>query len=69
VPVPAEPVNQPLASEIMKGGGKRGKQKLIESWGYSYNVKSQHNSVMDWQCTIQPMVRLFVWLFEPVPRE
>lgn len=55
VPLPVEPVNQPLAFEIVEGGSERGKQKLIDSWGYSYNIKRQRVSATDWQCTIRPM--------------
>ena len=31
-----EPVNKPLAFEIVEGGIEGGKRKLIDSWGYSY---------------------------------
>ena len=39
VPVLVEPANKPLAFEIVEGGSERGKRKIIDSWGYSYNVK------------------------------
>ena len=57
VPVPVEPVNKPLAFEIVEGGSERGKRKLIDSWGYSYNVKRQRISATDWQCTVRQKVR------------
>ena len=57
VPVPVEPVNQLLAFETVEGGSERGKRKLIDSWWYSYDVKRQHVSATDWQCTVRPMVR------------
>lgn len=59
VPVPVEPVNQTLVFEIVEGGSERGKRKLIDSCGYSYNVKRQRVSATDWQCTVRKMVRIF----------
>ena len=57
MPVPVEQLNQPPAFEIVEGGSERGKRKLIDSWGFSYNVKRQRVSATDWQCTLRPMVR------------
>lgn len=59
VPVLVEPVNQTLVFEIVEGGSERGKRKLIDSCGYSYNVKRQRVSATDWQCTVRKMVRIF----------
>jgi len=44
----------------VEGASERGKRKLIDSWGYSYNVKRQHVKATDWQCTVRPMVRNFL---------
>ena len=57
MPHPVEPVNQPLTFHIVEGASERGKRKLLDSWGYSYNVKRQHVNATDWQCTVRPMVR------------
>ena len=61
VPVPVEPVNKPLTFEIVEGGSERGKRKLIDIWGYSYNVKRQRVSATDWQCTVRQKVRNWVF--------
>ena len=56
-PQPVEPVNLPRTFQIVEGASERGKRKLIDSWGYSYNVKRQRVNATDWQCTVRPMVR------------
>ena len=61
VPQPVEPENQPLTFQIVEGASERGKRKLIDSWGYSYNIKRQRLTGTDWQCTVRRKVRnLFV---------
>ena len=58
VPCPeAEPSNTALTFSIMEGATNRGKRKLIDSYGYSYNVKRQRVKATDWQCTVRPLVR------------
>ena len=57
LPVSVESVHQPLTFEIVEGDSERGKRKLIDSCGYSYNVKRQCVNATDWQCTVRPMVR------------
>ena len=57
LPVSVESVHQPLTFEIMEGGSERGKRKLIDSCGYSYNVRRQRINATDWQCAVRPMVR------------
>ena len=34
----------------------KGKRKLIDSNGYSYNVKRQRQNATDWQCIVRPKV-------------
>jgi len=34
----------------------KGKRKLIDSNGYSYNVKRQRPNATDWQCIVRPKV-------------
>ena len=68
VPVPVEPVNKPLAFEIVEGGSERGKRKLIDSWGYSYNVKRQRVSATDWQCTVRQKVRNYFFSLKHQPQ-
>ena len=42
VPCPeAEPSNTALTFSIVEGATNKGKRKLIDSYGYSYNVKRQ----------------------------
>ena len=56
-----EQADQTLTFQIMDGASERGKRKLIDSCGFSYNVKRQCLDATDWQCTVRPTVRfLFV---------
>lgn len=58
VPCPeAEPSNTALTFSIVEGATNKGKRKLIDSYGYSYNVKRQRVKATDWQCTVRPLVR------------
>ena len=56
-PNPVEAETEPLTFQFLEGGSERGKRKLIDNRGYSYNVKRQRVNATDWQCTVQPMVR------------
>ena len=38
----------------MEQGSKRGKVKLIDSNGYTYNIKSRGVNVVYWQCSVRP---------------
>ena len=40
--------------EVVEEGTKRRKSKLIDSNGYTYNVKMRQNDVTYWQCTVHP---------------
>ena len=40
--------------EIVEGGTVRGRRKLIDSFGYTYNVKRRRGNGTDWQCTARP---------------
>ena len=40
--------------EIVEEGTKRRKQKLIDSLGYSYNIKEREKASTYWQCTVRP---------------
>ena len=46
------PVTYQIASTI------KGKRKLIDSDGYSYNVKRQRGEATDWQCIVRPKVNV-----------
>ena len=62
-PQSVEPANQPLTFQIVERARERGKRKLIDSWGYSYNIKRQRLTGTDWQCTVRRKVRnLFAML-------
>ena len=39
--------------QIVEGGTIRGKRKLTDSFGYSFNVKNRLGSTTTWQCTIR----------------
>lgn len=52
-PQVVEQVDQPLTFQIMEGASERGKRKLIDSCGFSYNVKRQRLEATDWQCTVR----------------
>ena len=39
--------------QIVERGTKRGKRKLIDSFGYTYNVKRRRSNTTNWQCTIR----------------
>ena len=38
-PQAVEEVDQPLTFQIMEGASERGKRKLIDSNGFSYNIR------------------------------
>ena len=58
-PHSVEQADQTLTFQIMEGASERGKRKLIDSCGFSYNVKRQRLHSTDWQCTVRPTVRSF----------
>ncbi|MPC35670.1 hypothetical protein E2C01_029100 [Portunus trituberculatus] len=43
-----------VAFQIIEKGTKRGKDKLIDNLGYTYNKKMQRSHVTYWQCTVHP---------------
>lgn len=59
-PQPVVTENQPLTFKIVEGASERGKRKLIDSWGFSYNVKRQRLTATDWQCTVRPQVSYLI---------
>ena len=61
-PQPVVTENQPLTFKIVEGASERGKRKLIDSWGFSYNVKRQRLTATDWQCTVRPQVSYLISL-------
>lgn len=40
--------------EIVADGTKRGREKLVDSLGYAYNVKERGKVTTYWQCTVRP---------------
>ena len=42
-----------LTYEVVPSGTKRGKNKLVDSLGYTYNLKRQSQYIVDWQCTVR----------------
>ena len=56
-PTPAEQSSSFAATyEIVENCSKRGRPKLIDSQGYTYNLQRQRGLVTDWQCSIRPKV-------------
>ena len=48
-------VGQPTVTyQIVEEGTKRRKQKLIDSLGYTYNIKERGKASTYWQCTVRP---------------
>ena len=45
-----------IAYEVIEDSTKRGKHKLADNRGYTYNVKRQRLNATDWQCTVKPKV-------------
>ena len=48
--------NFSLTYEIVELSTKRGRQKLIDSRGYTYNVQRRRGVTTDWQCTVRGKV-------------
>lgn len=46
----------PVTYKIVEQGSKRGKVKLIDSNGYTHNIKSRGVNVVYWQCSVRPKV-------------
>ena len=53
----AEPANQSLTFNIVDGAKEKGKQKLIDHWGYCFNIKKQRITTTDQQYSMRPKVR------------
>lgn len=51
-PNPVEAETEPLTFQFLESSSERGKRKLIDNWGYSYNVKRKRVNATDWQCTV-----------------
>ena len=43
-----------ITFQLVEEGSKHRKTKLVDSWGYSYNVRSKWSYATYWQCTILP---------------
>ena len=49
-------------SNIVLPFSKRGRPKLVDNRGYSYNIQRRRGENTDWQCTVRPKVYNFIWL-------
>ena len=64
-----------LEFEIVDDSSKRGRPKLVDNRGYSYNIQRRRGENTDWQCTVRPKVYnyiLFIMLtiyYELITRE
>ena len=47
-----------LEFEIVEDSTKRGRNKLVDNRGFTYNVKRRRGDKTDWQCTVRPKVIL-----------
>lgn len=45
-----------LEFEIVDDSSKRGRPKLVDNRGYSYNIQRRRGENTDWQCTVRPKV-------------
>ncbi|KAJ8305978.1 hypothetical protein KUTeg_016523, partial [Tegillarca granosa] len=45
--------DEELTYTIVESGTQRSKRKLVDSHGYTYNVKRQRKTTTDWQCTVR----------------
>ena len=50
----SENPNNHVTFQLVEEGSKRRKTKLVDSLGYSYNVRSQRSYATYWQCTVRP---------------
>ena len=50
------PASFEIEIEIVDDSTKRGRDKLVDSRGYTYNVKRRRGGNTDWQCTVRPKV-------------
>ena len=49
-----EPTHHDVTYTVVDGATKRGKTRLIDSQGYTYNVKRRRVNATDWQCSVRP---------------
>ena len=52
----SRPATFQIEFEIVEDSTKRGRNKLVDSRGYTYNVKRRRGGHIDWQCTVRPKV-------------
>ena len=45
-----------LEFEIVSDSTKRGRPKLVDNRGYTYNIQRRRGENTDWQCTVRPKV-------------
>ena len=50
----SENPNNHVTFQLVEEGSKRRKTKLVDSLGYSYNVRSKRSYATYWQCTVRP---------------
>ncbi|KAK3875764.1 hypothetical protein Pcinc_019403 [Petrolisthes cinctipes] len=43
-----------ITFQLSEKGTQRGRDKLVDSHGYTYNKKMQRSNVTYWQCTVRP---------------
>ena len=46
--------NEHVTFRVVEEGSKRRKTKLVDSLGYSYNIRSKRSYVTYWQCVVRP---------------
>lgn len=49
-----EPTHHDVTYTVVDGASKRGKTRLIDSQGHTYNVKRRRVNATDWQCSVRP---------------
>ena len=56
--------NFEIEFEIVEDSTKRGRNKLVDRRGYTYNVKRRQGRNTDWQCTVRPKVQFYIHFFQ-----
>lgn len=55
--------NSPVSassSRFVEDSTKRGRKKLVDNHGYTYNVKRRQGNKTDWHCIVRPKISFFL---------
>ena len=54
MPEPCDITAQPLTYHLVDSGTKRGRNKLVDNLGFTYNISRKRPYATYWQCTVRP---------------